>query len=179
MIIRQLNNDDIPRAMELKILCWTEELAGYAENTLQLNEQVEFWTEWFNTPDIHNDIRVFIGAFENGNMLGVAAGSFIESKDLPQKGIELNGLWVFPEHRGRGISLRMLLYIINFFIPLGSGKMEVYNPHYAPSNAFYKKFGGKVIRQEYQEDGKLLVDIFEFELHDFKKRLEKTLSRYI
>ena len=178
MIIRQLTNADIPKAMELKIMCWTEELAGQAENDLVLEEEVEFWTDWLNTPDEHNDIRVFIGAFENNNLLAVAAGSFIESKDAPHEGIELNGLWVFPEYRGRGISLKLMLHILDVFMPLGVTKMEVYNPHHAPSNGFYKKFGGKVIRQEYQMDGRLPVDIYEFELADFRSQLEKAALRY-
>ena len=33
MTIRQLNNNDVPQAMALKIMCWTEELAEKAENT--------------------------------------------------------------------------------------------------------------------------------------------------
>jgi len=179
MIIRQLKNEDVPQAMELKILCWTEELAGRADNTLELDEEVGFWTDWLNTPDEHNDIRVFIGAYEDANLLGVAAASFIESKDLPQDGIELNGLWVYPEHRGKGISLKMILHILNIFIPLGSNRMEVYNPHYAPSNAFYMKFGGKVIDSEFQMDGQLPVDIIEFDCIDLKQRLETTLLRYL
>lgn len=179
MVIRQLINEDIPKAMELKILCWTEELAGQAENDLDLKQEVAFWTDWLNTPDENNDIRVFIGAFEGDELLGVGASSFIESKDAPQSGIELNGLWVFPKHRGRGISLKMILHILNVFMPLGVTRMEIYNPHHAPSNTFYIKFGGKVIAREYQMNGRLPIDIFEFELCDFKARLENTLSRYL
>jgi len=131
-----------------------------------------------NTPDESNDLRVFIGAFEANQLLGVAAGSFVESKDSPNAGIELNGLWVYPEHRGKGISLKMILRILDIFMPLGVFRMEVYNPHHAPSNAFYVKFGGRIIRQEYQMDGILPVDIFEFKLDDFRGRIAKTLSRY-
>lgn len=107
-------------------------------------------------------------------MRGVAFASFIADKDEPQKRVELNELWVFPEHRGKGASLRMILHILDYFIPLGVTRMEVYNLHYAPSNAFYKKFGGQVMAQEYQMDGKLLVDAV-----GFKERLEKTLLRYL
>ena len=164
-------DDDIPQAMELKILCWTEELAGLADNTLQLTEEIDFWTNWVNSPDEYNDIRVFIGAFEDDELLGVAAASFVESKDAPQKGIELNGLWVFPEHRGKGISLKLILYILDVFIPLGVTRMEVYNPHHAPSNTFYKKYGGVVIRSETQMDGIMPVDIFAFEVLDLKRRI--------
>jgi len=178
MVIRQLKNEDVPKAMELKILCWTEELAGLAENDLNLEEEIKDWTEWLNTPDEYDDIRAFIGAFHADQLLGVAAGSFIESKDSPEAGIELNGLWVYPEHRGKGISLKMILHILDVFMPLGASRMEVYNPHHAPSNSFYKKFGGKVIRREYQMDGLLPVDIFEFHLPGLRAKIEETLARY-
>jgi chloramphenicol 3-O-phosphotransferase/GNAT superfamily N-acetyltransferase len=178
MVIRQLTNEDIPQAMELKILCWTEELAGKAENELKLNEEIAFWIDWLNTPDENNDVRVFIGVFDNEKLLGVAAGSFVVSKDLPDEGIELNGLWVYPEHRGKGIALKMIQHILDVFIPLGVTRMIVYNPHYAPSNTFYQKFGGKIIEQEYQIDGCLLVDIYEFNTVDLQAAIIKSLTRY-
>lgn len=70
MILRQLKNEEVPQAMELKITCWTEELAGRADNTLELQEEIDFWTAWLNSPDVHNDIRVFVGAFEGAALLG-------------------------------------------------------------------------------------------------------------
>lgn len=36
--IRQLTESDMQQAIELKVLCWTEELAGKAENTLSVRE---------------------------------------------------------------------------------------------------------------------------------------------
>lgn len=178
MEIRKLCQEDMLRAMELKVLCWTEELAGKAENTKNVAKEATFWTNWMNTPDEHNDIRLLLGAFDNSELLGVAFASFVENKDTPEGGIELNGLWVFPEHRGKGISVKLILEAINFFIPLGVNKLIVYNHHYAPSNAFYKKFGGSVIDTEYQMNGKLLVDIFEFDIFNLKSELKKTLKRY-
>ena len=177
--LRRLTNDDMPLAMELKISCWTEELAGKAENTLKHEEELSLWTDWMNTPDEYNDIRILVGAFENSKLLGVAFASFVDSKDAPESGIELNGLWVFPQHRGRGISLKLILELLNYYISLGVPRMEVYNAHFAPSNGFYRKLGGIVIDSEYQMGGKLPVDIFEFDTYDLKKRIENTLLRYM
>lgn len=178
MEIRSLVYSDIPLAMELKITCWTEELSGKAENTLKLNDEVAFWTNWMNTPDENNDFRLLLGAFVKADLLGVAFASFVDSKDSPENGIELNGLWVFPQYRGNGISLKLILEILNYYIPLGVISMRVYNPHYAPSNEFYRKFGGTIINSEHQLDGKLPIDIFEFNTLDLKNRLTKTLLRY-
>ncbi len=45
-----------------------------------------------NSAKENNDIRLLIGTFENDKMLGVAFSSFAKSFDIPEKGIELNGL---------------------------------------------------------------------------------------
>jgi len=131
-----------------------------------------------NTAEENEDIRLLIGAFENDRMLGVAFGSFAESFDIPEKGIELNGLWVYPEHRNRGISLRMLNYLLDFYLAKGMETIVIYNPHYAPSNQFYQKFGAKVIKQEYQMDGRLLVDVFLTDMLSMKVSMEQSLKKY-
>jgi GNAT superfamily N-acetyltransferase len=177
MEMRNLLEHEIPLAMELKISCWPEELAGKAEHTLKLEEENRFWTNWMNTASKNNDMRLLLGAFEGSQLMGVALASFVDSKSAPENGIELNGLWVFPQYRGKGLSLSLIKEVLDFYIPLGATKMEVYCFHHAPSNAFYRKFGGAVIGTEYQLDGKVPVDIFEFDIPALKSRLDKRLTR--
>ena len=92
--IRKLTEADMKQAVELRILCWTEELAGKTENVLSPSEELNLWIEWINAAEENNDIRLLIGAFENDTMLGASFSSFAETFDIPEKGIELNGLWV-------------------------------------------------------------------------------------
>lgn len=177
--IRQLTEGDMQQAIELKVLCWTEELAGNAENTLSVSEELEAWVDWMNTAAEHNDIRLLIGAFENNRMLGVAFASFAESFDIPQKGIELNGLWVHPDQRNRGISLMLILYRLNFYLQKGMEKIVIYSSHYAPSNHFYRKFGAQVARQECQMNRRLLVDVFLADIIEMKRKMEQSLKKYV
>jgi GNAT superfamily N-acetyltransferase len=177
--IRELTEFDMKRAIELRISCWTEELAGKAENTLSVSQELNLWLDWMNTAKENNDIRLLIGAFENDNMLGVAFGSFAETYDIVEKGIELNGLWVYPDHRSKGISLMMIIYILNFYLAKGMEKIVIYNHHYAPSNQFYRKFGAQVVKQEYQMDGRLLVDVFLVDILLMKRNIEQSLKRYV
>ena len=177
--IRELKEEDMQQAIELKILCWSEELACKAENTLSLSRELDFWVQWKDAAEENNDIRLLIGAFEKDKMLGVAIGSFAEHFDIPEKGIELNGLWVYPNQRGRGISLMMLKYIMEFYMKKGMDKIVIYNHHYAPSNQFYRKFGAKVVRQEYQMNNKLLIDVFLSDMLSMKKNIEHSLKKYI
>ena len=177
--IRKLTEVDMEQAIELRILCWTEELAGKAENTLSDSEELDFWVDWMNTAKENNDIRLLIGAFENDKMLGVAFSSFAETFDIPKKGIELNGLWVYPDQRSRGISLMMILYTFDFYLAKSMEKMVVYNHHYSPSNQFYRKFGARVAKQEYQMENRLLVDVFLADMLSMKMNIEQSLKKYV
>ena len=56
--IRELTESDMKEAIELKILCWTEELACKAGNTLSISEELNLWIEWMNTAKENNDIRL-------------------------------------------------------------------------------------------------------------------------
>ena len=177
--IRILTEADMQNAMKLKVLCWTEELAGRAENTLMVSKELEFWVNWMKTAEENNDIRLLIGAFEEEKLLGVAFGSFAEAFDIPQKGIELNGLWVYPEQRNRGISLMLVTHLLDFYLAKGMEKMVIYNPHYAPSNQFYKKFGAQVVRQEHQMDGKLPVDVYVADMATMMSSMEESMKKYL
>lgn len=177
--IRQLTEADMQQAIELKVLCWTEELAGKAENTLSISQELDFWVDWMNTAQENNDIRLLIGAFEKDRMLGVAFGSFADTFDIPEKGIELNGLWVYPDQRSRGISLMMIIYMIDFYLAKGMETIVVYSHHYAPSNQFYRKFVAQVSKQEYQMDNRLLIDVFLIDMLLMKRNMEQSIKKYI
>ena len=88
------------------------------------------------TENENNDIRRLYGAFDKGQMLGVAFASFVEDKDHPESGFELNGLWVYPQYRGRGVSMMLLTRLLDDFETLGADKVIVYNFHHSSSNAF-------------------------------------------
>ena len=114
--IRPLNATEIVDAMKLKIESWTEELAGKAENTLSFDEDIGYWSDWVVRATQVRDIRILIGAFDENVLVGVAAGSLADFADIAEDGIELNMLSVAKTHRGHGISVDLILYIVNFFI---------------------------------------------------------------
>ena len=178
MEIRVLKKEDMMEVMELKALCWPEELAGLSNNSLDVNEEYKFWTDWMIQADKWNDVRVLLGVFEREKMLGIAFCSFIESKDSPEEGMELNGLWVYPEQRGKGISLILLHRIAEIFLSYDCGKMIAYNFHNAPSNKFYRYLGFNVLDMEYQMAEKLPVDIFNINLKQLYETTGEKLKNY-
>lgn len=176
--IRNLTTNDMKEAIQLKVDCWTEELAGKVENTLDYSKELDFWVKWMSLAEENDDVRLLVGAFEEDKMLGVAFASFAETEDISEKGIELNGLWVYPEQRGRGISLKLIESILDFYKNIGKEKIVIYNHHYCPSNNFYRKFGADVIRQDEQMGGKLIIDVFLADIDAFKNNIEKSLLKY-
>lgn len=175
MIIRKINEEELKQAIAIKIVCWTEELAGVAENDLSFDKEYAFWLNWMRSAEENNDVRLLIGAFEDDEMLGIAFGSFAETFDIPENGVELNGLWVDPVHRNKGVSLALVIELIRFYKKLGMNEIVIYNPHLAPSNAYYKKFGAEVVKQETQMDGLLPVDVFIAEIDALEKNMTKSL----
>lgn len=176
--IRDLDQFDLEEMVKLKIQCWTEELAGKAENTLSFQEELDFWTKWSSACDGNNDVRLLIGAFEGEELLGVAIGSFAEQTDIPESGIELNGLWVSQNHRNKGVSLFLLEYLLDDYKKINKEVMVIYNLHDSPSNSFYRKFGCVQSNQVNQMQGKLLVDIFKIKIDDFLKNVRCSLVKY-
>ena len=176
LTIRNLTKEELKEAVMLKITSWSEELNGVAENQIQFDEEYQFFSDWMDQEKEANDVRTLIGIFEDHLMLGCAFASFADIYDCEENGIELNGLWIYPSARNRNLSLMMLKHIIDIYLPFGMEKMIVYCHHHAPSNGFYHYLGGRVIKYVLQMQGKLEVDIFEFELVTLKKLIQMKLN---
>lgn len=174
--IRNLTKEELKEAVMLKITSWSEELNGVAENQIQFDEEYKFLSDWMDHEKEANDIRTLIGIFDHDGMLGCAFASFAELYDCEENGIELNGLWVYPNARNQKLSLRLINHILDIYMPLGMEKMIVYSHRYAPSNSFYHYLGGKIIKYDLQMGGKLEVDIFEFNLEELKRLIVSKLS---
>lgn len=73
----------------------------------------------------------------------------------------------------------LLRYLLEFYEKIGMEKIVIYNPHYAPSNSFYIKLGAQVLKQEYQMDEKLLVDVFLVDISLIKENIKIILKKYL
>ena len=176
IVIKDLYKETLKEAVALKIASWSEELNGVAENQIQFDEEYKFLSDWMDHAKESNDIRTLIGVYEDDQMLGCAFASFAEIYDCEENGIELNGLWVYPFARNRNLSLILINHILDIYMPLGMQKMIVYNHKYAPSNSFYHYLGGQVVKYDLQMQGKLEVDVFEFDLENLKNFIQTKLN---
>lgn len=173
--IRDLTQKDLKQAIALKVLCWPEETRGKT-GALNFDQELSFWTDWMNSAAQNQDIRRLLGAFEGNELLGAAFASLAEKSDILSDGIELNGLWVHPCQRGRGLSLMLVTRILDDFAFLGMRQIVIYCFHDSPANAYYRHFGCRVIRQEKQTEANLIVDVFQCLIDTLKTSMNNALS---
>lgn len=173
MLLREIHDSDMLEAIQLKALCWPEELAGLSDKKLDIEKEHSFWFDWMHHGIENNDVRSLIGAFENDKLLGVVFASFAEKEDS-DCGIELNGLWVHPDARGRGISLMLLSRVLTYYENLGLKDIVIYNYHYSSSNSYYRKFGATVFRTELQMEEGIPTDVFKCDIVTMKEHIHKS-----
>lgn len=110
-------------------------------------------------------------------MLAVAFASFAEEGDSIC-GFELNGLWVYPEMRGRGIALLLVTKLLKFYEHLGLKEIIIYNYHNSSANSFYRKFGGIVVKTELQMEEQIPTDIFRSNISSMLELMNISLLKY-
>lgn len=177
IIIRPIRQSEIPFAVRMKIECWTEELAGMAENTMSFEEELSYWTKWVSQGEEINDVRLFLGAFVDGELAGFISVCFAQICDIPRNGIELNSLAVEKSYRGKRISLYLILAALNYYIPLGARQIVIYSHHFAPSNTYYISLGAGLLRQENRKNGNLIVDVFIIDILNLQRTIEKKIRK--
>ena len=176
MIIKPLDQETLKAAILLKIIAWTEELQGKMENTLDFNQEYDFWLNWMASEQQHNDKRTLLGAFDGDRLMGAIFASFAELEDH-HNAVEINGLWVYQEDRGKKISYYLMNAVTTLYLSYGNEACIVYNHHYSKSNTYYKKLGGTVMREDLQEHGQLVVDVFSFDLQKLDRLIQEKLHK--
>jgi GNAT superfamily N-acetyltransferase len=177
MLIRKLDTySEYGKAIELRVRCWDEELAGYAPNRLDADKELDFLIEWEQSAEENDDVRSIYGVFESGEFAGFAGASYAESSDS-DNGFELNYLFVHEDYRGKAYSFHLMKKLLEEFIADGKTEMIVYSHRHAPSNNLYRKLGGKVIREVVQGgEDHLQIDVFSFDAKKLNTRIQKALS---
>ena len=176
MEIRKLNDNTLKEAVKLKIYSWTEELAGVAYNHLNFDEEYTFWRDWSHTAEENQDVRFLFGMFDQHRLIGAIFTSYAEVFDH-HNAIEINGLWVDETYRNQKVSLKLIHHVLKLYEPYKKEVVIVYNHKLSPSNRYYYHLGGKVMRSEYQMDGKLFVDIFHYEYNTLYELIKSHLAK--
>lgn len=175
--IRSLLPDEMMKAIEIKGICWPEEIQGKSKIQFDREKEYQFWSKWMISSIENNDDRQLYGAFDQDTLLAVIFASFAEVEDS-ENGIEINGLWVDPKHRNKGLSLHLLKKIIEYYLDLNKKEIIIFNFHYSSSNSFYKKLGASIIKQTHQLEEKVPIDAFSCDLQDMLNNINQRINKY-
>lgn len=175
--IRSLLPDEMMKAIEIKGICWPEEIQGKSKIQFDREKEYQFWSKWMISSIENNDDRQLYGAFDQDTLLAVIFASFAEVEDS-ENGIEINGLWVDPKHRNKGLSLHLLKKIIEYYLDLNKNEIIIFNFHYSSSNSFYKKLGANIIKQTHQLEEKVPIDVFSCDLQDMLNNINQRINKY-
>ncbi len=177
MELKHLYEEDMDQAISLKLACWEEELAGKLVWPLKYQNEFSFWKHWRHNEFEHDDKRTLLGYYQERLLIATGFCSFAKVIDGGHDAIEINGLWVKQSHRNQQLGLSLLYHLITQPAYKACHYVIVYNHHYAPSNDYYKKLNGQVIRVDTQCDGKMIVDVFRFDKKDLIATLKEKLKK--
>lgn len=175
MLIRRLSNEELYKAVDLRIECWNNDYRGVIPpNVMDREEELEFLISWIN--EKCDDIRRIYGVFDGEKFAGFVGASIAEKEDS-DNGVELNYLFVDQEYRERGLGLKLIKAVVDEFKVYGYRELIVYNWHGVLSNKYYLYLGGKVKKQVIQslKGQDTLVDVFVWDLIDIIKTLNNML----
>jgi GNAT superfamily N-acetyltransferase len=165
MLIRQLKEQEIRKAAELKQKCWNEDFKGIIPpDAMDLEEEVIRLTNWLKE-DTGNGKRVLYGAFLENEFMGYAGACLAEKKDA-ENGVELKDLFLKKDFRGRNISLKLIKTIIDEFLEKQPTDLIIYNWHGSDSNNLYNYLGGTIFKQITRKvkEKEIPVDVFKLNL---------------
>ncbi len=165
------------QAITLKLDCWEEELAGKLVWPLNYQTELHFWTNWRYREAEHDDKRTLLGYYEDRKLIATGFSSFADEVDGGKSAVEINGLWVNKNYRSKKLGSNLFYHLITQPAYRDCDKVVLYNHHYAPSNAYYLKLNGSVLRQEMQCDGQMIVDVFVFDKEDLIERLRSHIQK--
>ncbi|MBP7401517.1 MAG: GNAT family N-acetyltransferase [Clostridia bacterium] len=176
MLIRELTEQDLPLAAQLRMASWETDYAGFLPaGILRLDQETARMKDWLGNRA--EDHFTLFGAFDGDRLAGFTGGAVADPQDT-DCGVELYYLFVDPEYRGRKLSLQLLDRIIAHFQTYRFHEMVVYNFSEAASNGFYRKLGGVVRRDYIANVGGVhpRVDVFAFDLGQLAKTVREKLD---
>ncbi len=165
MLIRQLKEQEIRKAAELKQKCWNEDFKGIIPaDAMDLEEEIVRLTNWLKDKK-EVDKRVLYGAFLENEFMGYAGACLAEKKDS-ENGVELKDLFLKKDFRGRNISLKLIKTIIDEYFENQPTDLIIYNWHGSDSNNLYNYLGGRIFKHITRKvkGEEVLVDVFRWDI---------------
>lgn len=178
MIIKEMTNEEILKAVKLIEKCWETDYKHFIPSgAYNLEKNYQEILSWTNDKEA-NDIRKMYGAFIGDEFVGFVGASFSETEDA-EKGVEINYLFVEEKYRRKAIGIKLIGTIISEYPHYGIDELVVYSFRDSHSNKFYRFLNPDEIielKQIYM-NRTLLVDRFKWKIENIRKCINDLLAK--
>lgn len=181
IIIRPITRHETVEMADIKIDSWQDDYRNIVPDKvlidLEREETAKSLEDWLFADC--DDIRLGYGGFLDNRLVGYITASLTEEVDADYDG-EVNNLFVAKKYRGQGLGLRLLLRAALEFKENQFTSLILYSWRATASNDYYRKLGGRVVKEEIQVCGgeNLTADIFAWQLEELIALLENKLQKY-
>lgn len=182
VIIRPIQPKEIFETAVIFVECWRKDynhiVPAKVLESFDLQQEADECKEWLYADC--DDIRLLYAAFVDDNMVGYISASLVEDDfDLDYE-IEINGLFVRQDFRGKGIGIKLMQEMITAFKEKGYTSVILYNWKELDSNQFYRSLKGEVVKEEEQNCGGnlLATEIFGWQFDSLLATLDQKLKKY-
>lgn len=178
LVIRAVRREELLETSKIYIECFRQDYHFLAREYLEqidCKKEVKECADWLYHQDASNAI---FGIFEGGDMAGYVAVGRDQAEPDGNQG-EVCGLFVRSTYRKQGLGIKLLKAGAEHLERLGFTRLVIYNFKQSDSNQYYRKLGGKLVKQETQEVGEdeFEVDVFGWQISELRAVLENRLEK--
>jgi ribosomal protein S18 acetylase RimI-like enzyme len=148
-VVRDAKEQDAPVMEELLVEAWQTAYAGVVDPAFVATRRTNDYAGKFRAMMQSGEYRLRVAEAE-GRVVGLATGELLESGDYD---CETKGLYVHPQHQGRGVGSALLRDMMEHFRRKGRRSMIVWTFLGVRNNGFYRAMGGTIREEEEREYG--------------------------
>lgn len=182
VIIRPIQSEEIYETVVIFVECWKNDykhiVPAKVLESFNLQQEADECKEWLYADC--EDVRLLYAAFVDDKMVGYISASLVEDDfDLDYE-VEINGLFVCHEYRGKGVGIKLMQVMIAAFKERGFTSVILYNWKELSSNQLYRNLKGEVVKQEVQNCGGVMLstEIFGWQMDSLLNILNQKLNKY-
>jgi GNAT superfamily N-acetyltransferase len=149
LVLRDARADDAGPMEELLVAAWQTAYEGVVDPAFVATRRDNDYAGKFRSMIESGEYRLRVAELE-GRVVGLATGAALQAGAYD---CETKGLYVHPEHQGRGVGGALLRDMMGHFRSTSRRCMIVWTFLGVKNNGFYRAMGGELREEEQREYG--------------------------
>ncbi len=147
--VRNMRAEDAPAMEELLVAAWQTAYTGVVDPAFAATRRNNDYVGKFRSMLESGEYRLRVAEVD-GRVVGLATGAALDWKTYD---CETKGLYVHPEHQGRGVGSALLRDMMEHFRQKDCRSMIVWTFLGVKNNGFYRAMGGSIREEKDGEYG--------------------------